>query len=355
MKDNAILRFRRLLLDWYRSHHRPLPWRSTRNPYSIWVSEVMAQQTQIKTVIPYYLAFMKRFPDVKRLAGADLQAVLKAWEGLGYYARARNLHRAAGRVMEIHKGKIPGDWKRFQDLPGVGDYIASAVLSIAFGHPHAVVDGNVKRVLSRVMKIDVPVNGPGGHKTFKAGAQALLDPEHPGNCNQAVMELGALVCTPRSPDCPACPVRDLCRAHGHGVVEEYPKRIERRPVPEHRIALGVVRKNGRVLITQRPAEGLLGGLWVFPGGRIEPGETARAACSRTIGHKVNLDIRVGKKITRVRHAYSHFKIVADIFWCDYLSGRVRRKGPVAHRWIRISEIDRYPFPGANHKFIPFLK
>ena len=355
MAPGKIDGLQRRLLAWYARHARPLPWRQTREPYAIWVSEVMAQQTQIKTVIPYYHRFMNRFETVGRLAAADLQQVLKVWEGLGYYGRARNLHGAAQVVVDELNGEIPCDWDGFHRLPGVGDYIASAVLSMAFGRPHAVVDGNVKRVLSRLQKIDTPVNGSGGHREFLAAAQALLLRSEPGTFNQALMELGALVCSPRNPDCKACPFSDVCLARKEGVTDLYPKRKKRRPIPEYRIALGVVRKNGRVLITRRKPEGLLGGLWEFPGGKLLVDEPPELACVRKIRQAVNLEVEVASKIARIRHAYTHFKIVADVFWCRYVSGRVRRNGPVAHRWIRVGEIDQYPFPGANHKFIPLLK
>ena len=346
---------RRRLLAWYGRHARPLPWRQTRAPYPIWVSEVMAQQTQIKTVIPYYHRFMNRFETVGRLAAADDQEVLKLWEGLGYYSRARNLHRAAQVVVDRWNGEIPDDWDRFHSLPGVGDYIASAVLSIAFDRPHAVVDGNVKRVLSRLKTIDTPVNGSGGHREFQAVAQSLLDPSDPAMFNQAMMELGALVCVPRNPKCHACPMGDVCLAHAQGVTDRYPRREKRHPVPQYHLALGVVRKNGRVLITRRKPDGLLGGLWEFPGGKRLADEPPEQACVRKIREAVNLEVEVTEKITRIRHAYTHFKIVADVFWCRYVSGRVRRNGPVAHRWIRVDQIHQYPFPGANHKFIPLLK
>ncbi|MBI9085664.1 MAG: A/G-specific adenine glycosylase [Desulfobacterales bacterium] len=355
MTAGGLDRLRRRLLAWYGRNARPLPWRQTRDPYPIWVSEVMAQQTQIKTVVPYYHRFMNRFETVGHLAAADSQEVLKTWEGLGYYGRARNLHRAAQVVVDRWNGEIPDDWDQFHSLPGVGDYIASAVLSIAFGRPYAVVDGNVKRVLSRLQKIDIPVNGSGGHRAFQAAAQSLLDPSDSAMFNQAMMELGALICSPRTPKCDACPIRDFCLARKQGMVDLYPRREKRRPVPEYRIALGVVRKNGRVLITRRKPEGLLGGLWEFPGGKLLADEPPEQACARKIREAVNLEVEVTSKIARIRHAYTHFKIVADVFWCRYVSGRVRRNGPVAHQWIRVGEIDQYPFPGANHKFIPLLK
>jgi len=204
--------FRKRLLDWYAAHHRILPWRKTRDPYAVWVSEVMLQQTQVGTVIAYYERFMDRFADVAGLARADLQAVLKIWEGLGYYARARNLHRAAAVVCARHGGQVPDTWDQIRALPGVGPYIAAAVLSIAYHRPLAVVDGNVKRILARLFRIDAPVNVSSAAPVFQRKADELLERRQPGAFNQAMMELGAVVCRPRNPDCSHCPVSAHCRS-----------------------------------------------------------------------------------------------------------------------------------------------
>ena len=346
--------FRRRLLAWYTRQQRPLPWRKTADPYRIWVSEVMLQQTQVKTAQPYYERFIKRFPTLRTLAGAGLEEVLKQWEGLGYYARARNLHRACALVCERHSGRVPDAWEPFRALPGVGDYIAAAVLSIAFGRPHAVVDGNVKRVLARLLRMTAPVNRAASHRLFQQQADRLLDHRRPGDFNQAMMELGALVCTPASPHCGRCPLIRFCAAHRSGATARYPRRAASRPVPEIQAAVGVVFKNGRVLITRRPAQGLLGGLWKFPGGKLREGESPAAACVREVREEVNLEVVVESALTQVRHAYSHFRIRLHVFRCRYAGGRVRLNGPAAHRWVRIADIDRFAFPKANRKFIPLL-
>ncbi|MGD9084419.1 MAG: A/G-specific adenine glycosylase [Desulfobacterales bacterium] len=343
------------LMKWYRVNQRDLPWRRSNNPYHIWVSEVMLQQTQVNTVLSYYRSFIKAFPSVKRLAAADSQSVLKIWEGMGYYARARNLHRAARAVMQEYGGKIPNSWTAFHGLPGVGDYIAAAVLSIAFDQPYAVVDGNVKRVLARLHKISAPVNQPQSNSTFKAAADKLLDVHRPGTFNQAIMELGALVCKPRNPSCDVCPLNKRCQAYQTQQVTDFPKRKKRAATPQYHIAVGVVFKNNRVLITQRKSEGLLGGLWEFPGGKIRDGESAEAACIREIKEEANLAVEIDHHLTQVKHAYTHFKIIMEVFCCKYVSGRVYLRGPVAFRWIRIDEYQKFPFPRANHKFIPMLE
>jgi A/G-specific adenine glycosylase len=352
-RDIAILH--KDLISWYSENKRDLPWRKTADAYHIWVSEVMLQQTQVNTVLPYYQKFLERFPDLKHLARANLQAVLKIWEGMGYYARARHLHQAAGIVLNHHGGIVPATWAAFRKLPGVGDYIAAAVLSIAFGKPYAVVDGNVKRVLSRLLMLAEAVNQSTSSKVFTEAADKLLDPENPGTFNQAMMELGALVCKPQHPLCNICPLIRACLAYQSGQVCEYPKKIKKRSTPEYHIAVGVVFKKDRVLVTRRKPEGLLGGLWEFPGGKILAGETAAAACVREIREEVNLTVQVDSFLTQVKHAYTHFKIIMEVFCCSYIRGRVKLNGPEDFRWLSLQKLDEYPFPKANHKFMGKLK
>jgi A/G-specific adenine glycosylase len=353
MDKKRIAAIRRYLLAWYRKHQRELPWRQTKNPYFIWVSEVMLQQTQVNTVLPYYQKFLNHFPDIKGLAAAPLQTVLKVWEGMGYYARARNLHRAAKIMVKDHNGKIPANWEDIRKLPGVGDYISSAVLSIAFNRPYAVIDGNVKRVLARLCLIYAPVNKSSAVKTFNDAASKLLDNKNPGDFNQAIMELGAMVCKPNKPECGHCPLQTECLAYRSDMVEKFPKRLKSTPLPVYHIAVGVVAKKNHVLITQRKPDGLLGGLWEFPGGKIRIDEDPERACIREIKEEVNLTVAIDSYVTRVKHAYTHFKIIVDVFCCRFVSGKVKLNGPVDYRWIRLKQIDEFPFPKANHK--PFLE
>lgn len=351
MKPEDFSLFRSKLIEWYNTNHRHLPWRETHAPYPVWVSEVMLQQTQVNTVIPYYLNFLDIFPDLNALAQADLQSVLKIWEGLGYYSRARNLHRAAQKCMAEFDGRVPDDLKSFKQLPGVGDYIGSAVQSIAFNHPHAVVDGNVKRVLARLFMEGRPVNQSASYKHFKELAENLLDQGRPGIFNQAMMELGALICKPKTLACSMCPVQSFCMAFAAEKTTEYPKRQKSSPVPEKSVVVGIIYKKDKVLITRRKNDGLLGGLWEFPGGKIKKGETPDQACIREIKEEVNLDVKIDSFLTQIKHAYTHFKIRMDVFYCRYVSGKVKLNGPIDYRWITIDEIDHYPFPKANHKFI----
>lgn len=350
----TIRALQRALHRWYLANHRDLPWRRTRDPYAIWVSEVMLQQTQVKTVLPYYKRFLFQFPTVRHLADAPLQTVLKHWEGLGYYSRARNLRRAAGMVASEMKGQIPRDWQTIRRLPGVGDYIAAAVLSIAFGQPYAVVDGNVKRVLARLFLIDTPVNQASAHRQFQTAAQQLLPDQAPGDHNQAVMELGALVCAPRKPACDRCPLTRYCRAAATRQTDRYPRRVKKATTPEHLVVSAVIVKNGRLLLTRRPTEGLLGGLWEFPGGRSDPTEDLMAMCAGIVRSVTGLEVKVLGRITSVRHAYSHFKIRMPVFHCRWQSGRVRLCGPEAFRWVHPDRVADFPLHGAARKILPHL-
>ncbi len=355
LDKNTLPRMRQKLLKWYDQNQRDLPWRTTTDPYHIWVSEVMLQQTQVDTVIPYYKRFLKRFPSLKTLADADLNDALKVWEGLGYYARARNLKKAAAAVLNDYQGQVPENEDSFRDLPGVGDYICAAVLSIAFYKPLAVVDGNVKRVLARLILIDKPVNNSKNHSTFSEAADLLLARRKPHLFNQAMMELGALICRPRNPDCKNCPFKQFCKAYLENRVEEFPKRIKTKKVPTYHISAGVVFKKDKILITRRKPEGFLGGLWEFPGGKVQKREKPEETCKREIREEVNLGIEIIEHLTTVKHAYTHFKIIMDVFVCDYVKGRIKLNGPDDFRWINLKQTKNYPFPKANLKVLPFLK
>ncbi len=346
--------FRNALLKWFEKHKREMPWRGIDDPYKIWVSEVMLQQTQVKKVVAYYERFIKKFPDVQHLAEAPLQDVLKVWEGLGYYARARNLHKAAQIIIQEYAGKIPNDYATFRKLPGIGDYSAAAVHSIAFNEPYAAVDGNIKRVLARLLLIDAPINDTSSAKLFQQKADTLLDKNEPGQFNQAMMELGATVCRPQSPTCLVCPVNLFCGAFQTSRQDEFPIRLKREKVPEHHMIAGVIYKGSEVLIVQRPLEGLLGGLWEFPNDQIAENETAEQACIRLTADVVNLSVRNLKYLTRVKHAFTHFKIVVDVFECDYQSGEVVLNEPIDAKWVKLNELKDYPLPRTTHKILEEL-
>jgi A/G-specific adenine glycosylase len=346
---------RQALAGWYLRSRRDLPWRHGCDPYRIWVSEVMLQQTQVQTVMPYYHRFMAQFPDVFSLARADLQSVLKRWEGLGYYSRARNLHKAAGMVASEMNGQMPNSREALRRLPGVGEYIAAAVLSIAFNQAHAVVDGNVKRVLARLFLLDAPVNRALSHKIFGAWARELLDVCNPGDHNQAMMELGALICTPRRPGCHLCPVARFCMALQRGLVQRYPHKDQRRSLPTRRMVAAAVFKNGKVLVVQRPEQGLLGGLWEFPAGLLEAGADPAGICLQQLKSTANLDARVDNHIAAISHVYTHFKLQMDLYLCCWQSGRVRLNGYAHFQWLSPARIGDLPLHGAMHKALAFVE
>jgi A/G-specific adenine glycosylase len=355
LRPTEISDFQNSPRAWFDTNKRDLPWRRTTDPYKIWVAEVMLQQTQVKTVIPYFNKFVVRYPDVLTLSKAPLEDILKSWENMGYYTRARNLHKAAAEITRDFGGRVPTGYKSFRGLPGVGDYIAAAVMSIAFGEPYAVVDGNVKRVLSRLFSIDAPVNHSASARIFKERATELLDRHDSGTFNQAMMELGATICRPRQPLCGCCPVQKHCAAYRTGQPMDYPVRKPKKKIPEYQIAIGVIFKDGRMLITRRKEDGLLGGLWEFPGGKIQEGESSEDACKREIEEEVNLEVDVIDFVTHVDHAYSHFKIAVDVYACRYRAGDLILDGPVDYRWILVDETDNYPFPAVNHRIFPHLK
>ena len=272
-------RARGALLRWYRRARRDLPWRHTSDPYRVWISEAMLQQTRVETVIPYYHRFLDRFPDVAALAGAELDDVLGAWQGLGYYSRARNLKRAAEHVVECCGGELPDTADALRELPGVGRYTAGAVASIAFDRPEPIVDGNVARVLSRFHGLTEDPKSRAGQKRLWEEAERLVRGRSPGDLNQALMELGATVCTPRSPECPRCPVRADCVALRGGDPEALPAGGKRPKVRDITAVAALVERRGRVLAVRRPETGLLGGLWDLPGEISRPARIPMRAWS----------------------------------------------------------------------------
>ncbi|MBM2850845.1 MAG: mutY [Anaerolineales bacterium] len=328
-----------LLLDWYALHKRQLPWRDERDPYRLWISEIMLQQTQVETVIPYYRRWLKHFPTVRALAAAPQAEVLALWEGLGYYARARNLHRAAQRIVGEHGGHLPRTLDGLRALPGIGRYTAAAIASIAFGVDAAVLDGNVKRVLARVFDVREDVKSPRGEKRLWEIAEALAPRGRAGDYNQAIMDLGATICTPRAPKCDVCPLRSPCAARKLGVQLERPVARSRAAIPHHIEVAGVIRKGNRVLIAQRPAHKLLGGLWAFPGGRRARNESLAACLRRVVRDEFGITISVGPQAQTLTHAFTHFRITLHVFDCRWRSGGVRR---AAARWVHVGALGRYP-------------
>jgi A/G-specific adenine glycosylase len=343
------------LLAWFDAHQREMPWRNTRDPYAIWVSEIMLQQTQVATVIPYYLRFLKAFPTPASLAKAPEQRVLKLWEGLGYYSRARNLQKAAKVIVAEHGGRLPKTPEGLRHLPGIGRYTAGAIASIAFGLDEPVLDGNVMRVLSRLFEIHDVLQETDTQKRLWSLAEKLLPSGRAGDFNQAMMELGAMICTPRNPACENCPLAAPCRARKAGCQAELPIKKKSKAVPHYTIVAAVIHNaRGEILIDQRPAKGMLAGLWEFPGGNVESGETLEDALVREVKEEVGLTVEVGELLDVTEHAYSHFRITMHTFACRRVAGRTRAIECDAVRWVRAKDLADYPFPKANHAMLKKL-
>jgi A/G-specific adenine glycosylase len=345
---------RRALLAWYDANRRDLPWRQSRDPYAIWISEAMLQQTRVETVIPYYERFLGRFPDVRALATADMDDVLSVWAGLGYYSRARNLRAAAQEVVERHGAQLPGDAEALRSLPGIGRYTAGAVASIAFDRPEPVLDGNVKRVLARLLALREDVKRADVTERLWAEAGELAAGPRPGDLNQALMELGALRCTPRSPDCGACPLSRRCAARRAGDPESIPLRTPRRAVPRVEAAAALVVRGGRALAVRRPPRGLMGGLWELPGDDLAAREAPARGLRRALRERVGLDVGPLRKAGSVEHVFSHRRLRLYVYRCEAQGGRVRLAGPDAHRWLAPSRLNRLPQATLTRKALELL-
>jgi len=319
----------------------------------MWVSEIMLQQTRTDTVLPYYTRWMRRFPTVQSLAAADLADVLKAWEGLGYYARARNLHAAAKVVSAQSNGKLPADPAALQRLPGIGRYTANAIASIAFGHDVPVVDGNVSRVLFRLLALEGDDRSPRNQEKLWAVAATLLPPGQAGTFNPALMEFGARVCTPRRPRCPECPLARDCAANRRGDPESFPARATRR-IPTQEVAVAILRRGDKVFIQRRAPTGFLGGLWEFPGGKREEDETIEDCLRRELREEVGYRGPVGGEIARIRHAYSMFKVDLHAFEVAWPRGSPRPRA-AEWRWATVEDLDALAFPAANRRLLGMLK
>ena len=347
--------FQKSLISWFKSHRRAMPWRETSNPYFILVSEIMLQQTQVVTVIDYYQRFIKQFPTVEDLANASSHEVMKAWEGLGYYTRARNLHEAAKIITTCYHGQVPHHIDDLLQLPGIGRYTAGAVASLAFHQPLPVLDGNIIRVFARFFHLTDNVSQSGTIRRLWATAGEMLPKQDINPYNQALMELGALVCTPRDPKCGACPIQTECQAHRLNLQDLLPVKSPKKKIPHLDVTAGIIWKTNQFLITLRPPKGLLGGLWEFPGGKLEEGESLEACLEREIREELEIHIQVLSPLISVKHTYTHFKITLHTFHARYLSGEIVPHACDDYRWIGVDELDAYAFPGADRKVIDWLK
>ena len=315
----------------------------------------MLQQTQVETVIPYYRRFRARFPSVNALAEARADEVLKLWENLGYYSRARYLHAAAKEIVARWGSRLPQNRKDLVALPGIGDYTAAAILSIASGQCVPAIDGNVSRVISRLFALRSPLASSESRQHIRTLADRLVSKKNPGHFNQALMDLGATVCTPRAPSCRSCPLGGLCKAKELGLQEQLPVG-KRRPLLslKHMTAGIILDRRKRVLMVQRPASGLLGGLWKFPGGERAAKETAEEALARTVREELSLSIRVGKKVASIKHAYTHFRVTFHVYRCAIQRGRPKSSEGRPCRWVPAEKIRRLALSKAERKILGAL-
>lgn len=327
------------ILSWYHQHKRDLPWRKTQDPYAIWVSEIMLQQTQVDTVIPYYLRWMKTFGSIRKLAKAPLQNVLSLWEGLGYYSRARNFQKAAQIIVKEYQGHIPSTAEGLRSLPGIGPYTANAIASIAFNADTAVVDGNVKRVLSRLFLLRDEIS------IFQEKAEELLILGKAGDFNQAMMELGATLCLPKKPLCLLCPVQTLCQAFRKGLTEAFPIAAKRVRPREIRTMAVLMIKEDCILIHQRPLKGLLGGLWEFPAIRVSEKAQAKTTLKRYFEEETGLVIDVVQRKGIYQHLYTHLKERLELYEVKWLKGEISKSLNSTWKWVSLSQIRAFPFTG----------
>lgn len=352
MEGPSAHEIQRRLLEWFDAGHRDMPWRRTKDPYRILLAEYLLQRTRVASGTPYYERFVSRFPDVASLAAASEEEVLRAWEGLGYYRRARNLHAAAKEIIRDHGGAIPSDAATLAALPGIGPYTAGAVASIAFGEAVPAVDGNVMRVLSRLFRVEADIGRSRGAREIEGIATRLVPTGRPGAFNEALMDLGSVLCTPRQPKCGACPLADLCLARMAGVQESLPRKRAPRPPKRVPVVFAYVRANGRTLLVRRPDLELLGGLWSLPGGETAGGQPVAAALRELVAAQTGIRVAVGAEVAAISHTFSHRQ------W----SGSVVRCVPRGHlaltpsaQWVTDEDLARLPIVPDHRKLLERLR
>ncbi len=338
-----------LLLKWYARHRRVMPWRDHPDPYAVWVSEVMLQQTRVETVIPYFEKWMKLFPDVISLAKAKEQDVLNAWEGLGYYTRARNLHKAAKIIASDFNGELPRDLQALRQLPGIGRYTVGMIASIAFKMDEPTLDGNLRRVFARLYDVKEYADSPTGETILWGYAARNLPKGKAGDYNQALMDLGATVCLPKNPRCLLCPLMTLCKARENGTQELRPVMKPKKQVPQYIHAAAVIAQRGRVLLSQRPVDGLLGGMWEFPNARV--GENPAGELEKTLWSATKIRVKIEAELIIVNHAYSHFKVRVHAFRCRAVD--IPKKKNL--KWVKLGELENFPMGKVDRQIAQRIK
>jgi A/G-specific adenine glycosylase len=334
------------LLRWFKKNGRDLPWRKTKDPYAIWVSEIMLQQTQVDTVIPYYQKFLKSFPTVHHLAKANLSKILKVWEGLGYYSRARNLHRASKIIVNHFQRKVPSNLRDLLSLPGIGRSTAGAILSFAYNKEAPILDGNVKRVLSRLFAIS---GSKAKTERLLWGISESLIPKGRSNpFNQALMDLGSMLCTPKDPQCPHCPLQNFCKGKASGNPEKYPIKGLKKTIPHIEAISAVIQRDGKVLLNRRPPKGLLGGLWEFPNWPTEGKKDLERYLKKKVKREIGITVKSKGPIGPFKQTFSHFKLTLHVYHCQAID---RKKGG---RWVSFRELSLFPMPKLHRRIAQTL-
>ncbi len=352
-----IADFQQRLLNWFAVHQRPLPWRKTYEPYHVWISEIMGQQTQMERVAVYFDRWITLFPDITAVATASEQAILKAWEGLGYYSRAHNIQRAARQILATGKGEIPADYPQLLALPGIGPYTAAAILSIAFNQPYPLLDANVERLFARLADIDSPLKQSPAKQRLAAMAAALIHQEDPRSFNQGLMELGALICTPKKPACTICPVQDHCLALRADTVDLRPLPAARQQRIDIVMACGIIRRGSLFFIQQRLLDDIWGGLWEFPGGRLQEEETPVEAAVREVDEETGWRVSELMSFTTVVHHFTRYRVTLHSFFC---TGPTPLTEPVLtaasqYAWVSLAQLSDFPFPAGHRQLVKALQ
>ena len=339
--------FTKPLLSWYKSSNIQMPWRGETDLYKIWLSEIMLQQTQVKTVIPYYNRWISEFPNIESVAKADENKILKLWEGLGYYSRARNFHHACKTVMKKFEGNIPENADKFAELKGVGPYTVAAVQSIGFNRKMAVTDGNVKRVISRYLGLKIPIHKVMPNINIFLNSN-IKSTHSPGKFNQALMDLGRTVCKPKNPQCEKCPVNRHCIAFDKNLTDKIPFVLKKKKIPHYKMAVGLIWNESKFLMGQRKSDKMLGGLWEMPGFRYDLNHTP-LFLKQSLKTESGLSVKMGDKIATAKHVYSHFSIELDAYHCEYISGTPKSSIHSKWEWTTKEHYNNLPIHKANHK------
>ncbi len=344
------------LIKWFEEEKREMPWRRNRTPYRVWISELMLQQTRVNQAIPYYQNWMRKFPSLKSLSNASQEDILKSWEGLGYYSRARNIYKSAQIIKSKYNGRFPRSPEEIELLPGIGSYTKAAICSLALNLDYGVLDGNVIRVLSRFFSYQKDITSPSSKKELQSIIDASLPKGRAASFNEAIMELGAMICTPTSPSCNRCPIHNNCDANSKNTVLEYPIKKLKRKLPHIIVGAAVIiDSKNRILVSQRNENKMLGGLWEFPGGKIEQGETIHDCIIREIKEELDLNIKIQDFILCVNHSYSHFTMEMHTYFTKIISGRPKSMNDQKFKWLYLNELRSLPYPNADLKVIEALE